>query len=57
VATPHNFTDIALGSWADAALRWARANGVVTGYPDGSYKPGLGVNRGQLLPMLYDIRP
>jgi hypothetical protein len=55
--TPHGFTDIAPGSWSDEALDWAKATGVVNGYADGSYRPARNVERGQLLPMLYDVRP
>lgn len=57
VSEPHGFSDVPAGGWADAALAWAKATGVVTGYADGTFRQSQPVSRGQLVPMLYDVRP
>ena len=35
----HPYTDVADGSWADAALDWADEQDIVFGFPDGTFRP------------------
>ena len=49
-ATP--FTDVAEGLWYTDAVRWAAANGIVTGY-DGRFAPDDPVTREQIVTILY----
>jgi beta propeller repeat protein len=42
------FTDVATDYWAHKYIAYAFDQGVVSGYPEGDYKPGLAVNRGQM---------
>ncbi len=53
VTTSGRFSDVAAGSWYDDAVKWAAANGIVTGYPDNSFKPNRDLTREQLVTMLY----
>ena len=43
-----SFTDVATDYWAFKYVEYAVAQGVVTGYPDDTYRPGDAVNRGQM---------
>lgn len=47
------FSDIAGGAWYAGAVSWAARQGIVYGYPDGSFGPGKEVTREQLAVMLY----
>jgi len=50
-ASPHGWTD---GRPAlRPALRWGRATGVLTGYPDGTFRPDDPMLRGALVTMLW----
>jgi hypothetical protein len=51
-AAPHPFSDVAPG---DPAVSWARAAGVVSGFPDGTFRPERTVNRAQAVMMLWAI--
>ena len=48
-ATP-TFTDVGTGQWAYKYIEYCAdpAQGVVTGFEDGTYQPGQAVNRGQM---------
>lgn len=48
---PVSFTDTA-GHWAEGMIRQAVTNGIVTGYPDGSFKPDHVVTRAEFAVML-----
>lgn len=48
-----DFTDIPQGQWYTDAVSWAAANGIVTGYPDGSYRPNNPITRQELAAILY----
>ncbi|RKP55020.1 hypothetical protein D7Z26_07255 [Cohnella endophytica] len=46
-------SDIA-GHWAEAAIKQAIAGGIVTGYPDGTFKPNRTVTRAEFTVMLMN---
>jgi hypothetical protein len=50
-AQPHRWRDGA--PWVRDALRWGRSARVLTGYPDGTFRPDEPVTRGQLLGWLW----
>jgi hypothetical protein len=47
------FSDVHSGSWYAVPAAWAMENGIVSGYPDGSFAPDAGVTREQLALMFY----
>jgi endo-1,4-beta-xylanase len=53
--TDHPYTDVADGSWADGALDWAEEEGIVRGFPDGTFRPRTPINRGQLSAWLWAL--
>lgn len=48
-----SFNDIAYDSWYADAVAWASANGIVSGYGDGSFRPNEAITREQLAAILY----
>jgi hypothetical protein len=48
-----SFPDVPLLHWAYKYVEYARTQGVVGGYPDGSYWPDLSVDRGQMAVYVY----
>ncbi len=48
----NTFGDVASGEWYTDAIGWAVKVGVVTGYPDDTFKPGDSITREQLATML-----
>jgi hypothetical protein len=52
--TPHGFSDVAAGAWFADALSWASGEGLVSGYPDDTFRPTEPVNRAQLAAMLWN---
>jgi beta propeller repeat protein len=42
------FTDVPVGSWAFQYIEYCFAEGMVQGFEDGSYQPGLAVDRGTM---------
>ena len=48
-----SFSDVTAGTWYTDAAAWASANGIVTGYADGSFAPNEAVTREQLAAILY----
>lgn len=49
----HGFPDVPNGAPYGAALNWARAAGVATAYPDGTFRPKNTVSRSQVVTMLW----
>jgi streptogramin lyase len=49
----HGFPDVPANAFYDDALDWAKATGIVTGFPDGRYRPRDAVKRGQIAQMLF----
>ncbi|MEL7207705.1 MAG: S-layer homology domain-containing protein, partial [Actinomycetota bacterium] len=47
------FDDVHAGHWAGVAIGWAADSGVVSGYPDGSFRPEDPVTRAQFVRMLW----
>jgi hypothetical protein len=48
------FSDIS-GHWAEANIKQAVSGGIVTGYPDGTYRPGSTVTRAEFAVMLMNV--
>ena len=48
------FSDVVSGSWYEKAVVWAQGKGVVSGYPDGTFKPDAPITREQLAVILYN---
>ncbi|WP_143811892.1 Ig-like domain-containing protein [Paenibacillus sp. SSG-1] len=53
ISNPAEFGDIS-GHWAEASIKQAAGTGIVTGYPDGSFKPGKTVTRAEFAVMLVN---
>jgi len=51
----HPFTDVADGAWFADGLDWVAAQGVVTGYPDDTYRPALASARAAVTRMLFRL--
>ena len=48
------FKDVAVPVWYAASTLWGKAKGIVSGYPDGSFRAGDRVTREQLVTMAYE---
>ena len=47
------FSDVNQGDWFASPVMWAYDEGVVQGYPDGTFRPNAGVTRQDMLVLLY----
>lgn len=47
------FPDVKSGSYCDDATAWAAANGIVTGYESGEFRPGRAITRQEMAAILY----
>ena len=47
------FQDVSSDSWFADSIAWANSNGIVQGYPDGTFGPDISITREQLATMLY----
>ncbi|MPM41999.1 hypothetical protein SDC9_88661 [bioreactor metagenome] len=47
------FADVEEGSWFDEAVRWASGKGVVKGYDNSTFGPGISLTREQLAVILF----
>ncbi len=52
-----DYTDVPTGKWYAAAVGWASENGIVTGYPDKTFRPNAPVTREQAATILYRCAP
>ena len=48
-----NFTDVAPDAYYWEAVQWATANGIISGYQDGSFHPNDGISFEQMITMGY----
>lgn len=53
VTAENSFGDVKPGAYYENAVKWAAANGIVTGYSDGTFQPDKSVTREQLAAILY----
>jgi S1-C subfamily serine protease len=49
------FKDVSESSFAYRAIEWAKKNGVITGFPDGTFRPQESVTREQMALLLYKM--
>lgn len=49
----NSFTDVQGGRWYYDAVRWAAANGIVSGFGDGTFRPSYNITREQMAAMLF----
>ncbi len=54
---PSAFSDVARNKWYTAAVDWAMDEGVVTGYPDGTFRPNDPLTREQAAAILFRYAP
>ena len=52
-ALPSSFPDVAADAYYASPVAWASANGIVTGYDDGTFRPLAPITREQLAAILY----
>ena len=52
-ASPASFSDVSASAYYAAPVAWASANGIVTGYTDGTFKPNAPITREQMAAILY----
>lgn len=53
-ATGSRFSDVPAGAWYAATVETAAANGLLKGYPDGSFKPNARITRQELAAMVVN---
>ena len=49
---PNNFTDVTDGTWYDNAVRWAAANGIVSGIGNNQFAPNRNITRQEMAAIL-----
>ena len=47
------FSDVQSGWWYTDAVQWATANGMITGYDDGTFRPDAPLTREQMAAIIY----
>lgn len=52
VTADNPFTDVPAGQWYTNAVIWAAANGIVSGFGDGTFRPNEPATRAQAAVML-----
>lgn len=52
-AAGSDFSDVPASQWYADAVSWAAENGVVTGYPDGTFRPDAPITREQVAVILH----
>ena len=48
-----SFSDVEEGKWYSDGVAWASANGIVNGFPEGTFEPKTPITREQLATILY----
>mgnify|MGYP003564358719 CR=1 FL=1 len=48
-ATSSPYPDVDAGRWSAAKIQWAKENDIVSGYPDGNFRPTQPVTRAELI--------
>jgi len=56
-AATSTFKDVANTHWALDSIEWAVSQGIVSGYSDGTFKPGQAVKEPEFLTMLFRAYP
>jgi hypothetical protein len=49
------FTDVSVNDWFSGLVAYAKANNIVSGYSDGSFKPAQQVTRAEASKMLFEL--
>lgn len=49
------YPDVASDRWSATKIQWAKENDIVTGYPDGSFKPSNPITRAELIAVLQKV--
>lgn len=52
-ALPAAFTDVDAGQYYAGPVAWASGGGIVTGYPDNTFRPQVSITREQMAAILY----
>lgn len=47
------FSDVHVNSWYGTVVNWGVKAGIVSGYPDGTFRPDKGITRQELVTLLY----
>ena len=55
VAYSNVFSDVKDGQYYTTSVMWAKANGVINGYKNGTYKPLQNITREEMAVMLYNF--
>ncbi|MBR3991180.1 MAG: S-layer homology domain-containing protein [Clostridia bacterium] len=53
VSFSNDFSDVSSGKWYSNAVIWAKSNGIVEGYSDGTFQPSGEITREQLAAMFF----
>jgi N-acetylmuramoyl-L-alanine amidase len=51
-ATTQPYSDVVSSRWSAAKIQWAKENQIVSGYPDGTFRPEQPVTRAELMAVL-----
>jgi len=54
-AASGTFKDIKAGAWYEDEVLWAQEKGIVSGYPDGTFKPNGNVTRAELTGVVQNL--
>lgn len=47
------FADVTQGPYYETAVAWATEQGLIQGYPDGTFRPNVSINRREMVTLLY----
>lgn len=53
IAYEQTFTDVHQNDWYGTVVNWGAKTGLISGYPDGSFRPNRSITRQELVTMLY----